>query len=109
MKKKRLNKIKDFEKKTIFGLKITSFLLVILGILVIATVVLTIETSASGAEMAMLESEEELLKKENKMLKAEIIESTSLSKISKIAQERQLKKATKIIYITEEETVAKLP
>ena len=109
MKKSKAKKLKDLEKSTVFGLKITSFFGIILGVLAVATVVVTIETSAAGAELAELEKEEALLGKENVELKGKIVQSTSLTRISEAAEELELKKASKIIYITEEEIVAKLP
>lgn len=109
MKKSYAVKIKDLEKSKVFGLKITYFIGVILGILVLATVFVTIETSAAGAELAVLEKEEALLNKERVELKSKIVRSTSLSKISEAAKDLDLKKVSKIIYITEEEIVAKLP
>ena len=109
MKKSYAVKIKDLEKGKVFGLKITYFFGVILGILVVATVIVTIETSVAGAELAVLEKEEASLNKERVELRSKIVQSTSLTKISEAAKDLDLKKVSKIIYITEEEIVAKLP
>lgn len=109
MKKSKTILIKNLEKSKVFGLKITSFFGAILGILVVATVFVTIETSAAGVELSMLEKEEALLYKENVELRSKIVQSTSLSKVNEAAKDLDLKKASKIIYITEEETVAKRP
>ena len=109
MKKYTSKKLKNIDKSKVFGLQITSFLGAILAVLVLVTVIVTIETSASGAQLAYLENEETMLTQENTELKAKIIQSTSLNKIGEVAKGKDLKKATKIIYITEDETVAKIP
>lgn len=108
MLKKSKNMKKTNSKKTIkfrFGYLLGFFLL----LLAIAAVYLTIVTSAAGAQLSYLEEEEERLNEENTQLKNRLVSSTSLSEIEEKAAQLGLKKAEKIIYISQEDTFAKLP
>ena len=88
-----------------FGHLLGLFLL----LLAVAAVYLTIVTSAAGAQLSHLEKEREKLNEENTYLRNKLVTSTSLSEIEVKASELGLKKAEKIIYISEEDSFAKLP
>lgn len=72
-------------------------------------VFLTIQTATSGAEIAKLESEEERLKEQNQTYKEDILDKSSLKITGEKAGELGFIKPLQIVYLTEEETVAKLP
>ena len=78
-------------------------------LLAVAAVYLTIITSAAGAQLSYLEEESKKLNEENTYLKNKLVTATSLSEIELKASELGLKKAEKIIYISQEDTFAKLP
>lgn len=86
------------------------FIILILAVpLVAASIFLTVEMASSGAELSFLESDEAALKSENQRLEAELISASSLSQFENIYESLGFIKPEKIIYITEEEAVAKLP
>ena len=81
----------------------------ILGVFLIGVVFFTIQTATSGAYLANLEEQEAKLLKESKALKQELAESTSLIAVGEDAEEIGFGKPQKVIYIKEEDTVAKIP
>lgn len=103
---KKETKIINF---SLLGVKIAYPLGAVLAILVIGTVFLTVEATASGASLVNLERQQQQLIQENVDLKNQIVGVTSLSQIKENAQDLGFLKATNIIYITEEETFARLP
>lgn len=101
--------MKKTDAKNILKYKFGYLLGFLLLLLAVAAVYLTIVTSAAGAQLSYLEEESEKLNEENTYLKNKLVTSTSLSEIEIKAAELGLKKAEKIIYISQEDTFAKLP
>lgn len=101
--------MKKTNSKKVSRLSLSYLLGFLLLLLAIAAVYLTIVTSAAGAQLSHLEDEERRLTEENTYLKNKLVTSTSLSEIEEKALELGLRKAEKIIYISEEDTFAKLP
>lgn len=64
---------------------------------------------ASGSKFALLEKEEQELIRKNKGLRAEIMETTSLIKISERSETLGFARPIETIYINQADTVAKLP
>ncbi|MBI2066167.1 hypothetical protein HYT60_01530 [Candidatus Woesebacteria bacterium] len=86
------------------------FIVWILAIpLVAASIVTTVEMASSGAELSLLTSQEAALRSENQRLGAELVSASSLSQFENTYESLGFIRPEKIIYITEEEAVAKLP
>jgi len=81
----------------------------VLFVFLVFGVFLTIQTATSGAEIAKLENEEERLKEQNQTYKEDILNKSSLKITGEKAGELGFIKPPRIVYLTEEETVAKLP
>ncbi len=73
------------------------------------SVFFTIQTSAYGATLAALERQALDLTEENELLQSQIVQSSSLSSINEMTEDLGFIKPTKVLYITDEETVAKVP
>ncbi len=89
--------------------KIQFVLVPTLALFVVAIVFFTIEVSTLGAQLAELENEETRLIKEKQELSVQLIDASSLSEIGEKAEDLGFKKPANIVYISEEEAVAKLP
>ena len=81
----------------------------ILGVFLIGVVFFTVQTATSGAYLTNLEGQETKLLKERKALKQELAESSSLIAVEEEAEKVGFDKPQKVIYIKEEDIVAKLP
>lgn len=81
----------------------------VLVLFVTGTVFFTIQTATSGARLAKLEQEEADLIKENQKYSNQLIELTSLTSVKESAEDLGFGKPERVIYLTEEEAVAKLP
>lgn len=77
-------------------------------IFLLGSVFFTIQTSTSGAVLVNLEDNAAILSKENEALKREVSKTTSLRAVEEKASEMGLAKPKLVIYITDEESVAKL-
>lgn len=106
---RNLKKETQINNLRFLGVKITYLLGTVLAILVIGTVFLTVEATASGASLVNIERQQQKLIQENVDLKNQIVGITSLSQIKENAENLGFHKATNIIYVTEEETFARLP
>lgn len=81
-----------------------------LGVILVGlTVYVTIESSTSGAELSNMEKIEAKLTQENDDLSNELVGNSSLNTLESKASELGFAKPTKILYIGEEQKVAKLP
>ena len=75
----------------------------------VITVFFAVEQAAKGSEIAVLENEETTLNKENRELTDKLVQVSSLNEVNKKANELGFTKPTKLIYVSEKESVAKLP
>ncbi len=82
---------------------------VALAAFVAVSIFFTIQTSAYGATLASLEKQSQELKDKNEELKSKMVQSSSLSLIQDRTEELGFIKPSKVLYITNEETVAKIP
>lgn len=89
--------------------KLSLFLLPVALLLLIATVFISIETSSFGDKLSQVRKQENLLSEANKNLSDKLVKSSSLTFVEKKAEELGYKRPEKVFYITEKETVAKLP
>ena len=80
-----------------------------LALFAICNIYFAIQTSASGATISQLEEEESRIIQENQRLAGELIELNSLKDLEKEAEDLGFAKPEKIIYITDDATVAKVP
>lgn len=102
MKPTKNKKIKIVNKRS-------AVIWVILVLFAICNIYFAIQTSASGAIISQLEEEESRISQENKRLASELIELDSLKNLEKEAEDLGFAKPGKIIYITGDATVAKVP
>lgn len=89
--------------------KRSALIWVMLALFAICNIYFTIQTSASGARISQLEEEESRIIQENQRLAGELIELNSLKNLEKEAEDLGFAKPEKIIYITDDDTVAKVP
>jgi len=82
---------------------------VVVGIFIVFNIFFTIQISTSGAELSDLQDEKERLIEENQALEREIVKNSSLRNLEKDADTLGFIKPQKVIYITEEQVVAKAP
>ena len=82
---------------------------VVLAVFAVVQLFLTLQTVSSGAKLASLEQKEEDLTKENKELTLQLVEASSLTKLSEKAIDFGFAKPQSTVYLTQEENVAKLP
>jgi hypothetical protein len=108
MKYKKSKKISKKDKGSGF-LNKRALLWLIFGTFLTGAVFFTIQISASGAVLADLEQKEGKFLKENDALKRELAKSTSLITIEEQASQIGFAKPERVIYISGEENVAKLP
>lgn len=95
--------------KKVGGVKIPFYLLGLGVIFLITTVFFTIEISTLGAKLNSLQREEARLVNENKRLKDTLVNTTSLTSVEDVAEDLGFGKPDTVLYISEEEAVAKLP
>lgn len=93
----------------LLGFKIPLFMLPILVIFGLATIFLTIEAATSGAKLANLEQKANLLARDNENLEQQLVTSSSLTDLGKKADELGFAKPQSVLYISNQEAVAKLP
>lgn len=105
---KRKNKSKK-KKTEVLGIKVPLYMLPVLIAFGIATVYLTIEAATSGAKLAELERKASELARENQKLSSEIVRQSSLKDLGERAEEMGFTKPSEVVYISDEEAVAKLP
>ena len=84
-------------------------MLPILVIFGLATIFLTIESATSGAKLASLEQKVYTLTKENENIEQQVVNSSSLTDLGKKADELGFAKPQSVLYISNQEAVAKLP
>lgn len=82
---------------------------ILLGVFVVVTIFFTIQTATSGATLAQLERDGETVIEENRTLSRQLIYLNSLSSLEKEAKGFGFEKPQKVIYIFEDEAVAKAP
>ncbi len=80
---------------------------IFLGLLVILTILFTIELTSKGNELLKYEEEKKAFQIENRELTSLLISNTSLVRIKKKAEELGMVKPEKVIYLIQEELVAK--
>lgn len=85
------------------------FLWALIAVFVMANVYFTVELATSGAEIANLEKKEVELSQENNLLREQLSKTTSLNEIAQKADEMGFAKPARIVYLSGEEPVAKLP
>lgn len=83
---------------------LTSFIVFLVG-----TVFFAIESATTGSEIVSLEREGAILSQENRELSDRIIKASSLSAVQTKAAEFNFAKPEKIVYLSGEETIAKVP
>jgi len=91
--------------------KITSRLLatVTLGVFIMLYLFMTLQMVSSGTKLASLEKKEGELTKRNKELTLQLVEASSLTKLNQKAEDLGFVKPNSTVYLTQEDTVAKLP
>ena len=82
---------------------------VFLAVLLVSQVFISLQISSSGTQLAAFEKEAEDLFFENRKLQDLLITSTSLSGVREKAEQLEFSKPANIIYISPEDTVARLP
>lgn len=80
-----------------------------IGVFVIFNIFFTIQISTSGAELSDFQREKDRLLQENQDLERQIIRLSSLRNLEKDAESLGFIKPQKVIYITEDQVVAKAP
>lgn len=80
-----------------------------LAVLAAVSVYFTIEMATSGAEVARMEKREIALVKENRTLSDSIVKLSSLNQIEQKAQEMGFNSPQQVLYLGQEDPVAKLP
>lgn len=96
-------------KKSNLLSRVKIYILVLpIAIFGIITVFFAIQSGASGAKLTMLESEIRQLGRENKDLSDELVNSTSLSEISRSTEERGFTTPSEIVYVSRDSEVASL-
>jgi len=105
MNRARLNKPEKIKIK--FNARFISG--IVLGSFAVIYLFLTLQTVASGAKLASLEKEESELTKQNKEYTLELVEASSLMKIGQKAEDLGFAKPQSTVYLSREDTVAKLP
>jgi hypothetical protein len=103
------HKPKGKKSFVIFGTEIPSFLAAFLFVLFISTVFFAIETTVLGGRLAKLEIERSELAAKNTELSNQLVKSTSLNSIQEKTGDLGYTKPEQIIYITQEDVVARLP
>ena len=89
--------------------KISKSLLAILAVPLIITVFYAIQISSLGAILVNLESKNKSLVDENISLNSEVMKSGSLTSASEKAEELGFSRPSSIIYLNNQESVARLP
>lgn len=87
----------------------TAWTWTILGLFAITCVLFTIQTATSGARLSLLEKEETEISEKNQILERELIYLNSLSNLEEGAESLGFVEPQKIMYISEDEIVAKVP
>ena len=102
IKLSKINKPKLSNKKTTLAW-------VIFGILAVSFIFFTIQTSTSGATLSRLEEDKGSILEENQVMRSKFIYLSSLKNLEEQAEKLGFVKPQKIIYISEDEIVAKIP
>ena len=89
--------------------KITRISWIVLILFAVGGIYLTISTANAGAKLAYLEGLETKIVEENQRLKRELVELNSLKSLEVRAGELGFSRPDKLIYLTEDKTVAKIP
>jgi len=100
------NKMHSGTKLVINGRLIASC---VLGIFMVFYLFVTLQTVSSGAKLASLEKNENDLNKENRELTLQLVEASSLTKLGEKAGDLGFAKPQETKYLTQEDSVAKLP
>jgi hypothetical protein len=93
-------------KKNIQKTKINKIPVYMVLFLVIAQIVVSLQTVAHGSELSILEGEREQIQSENKEFNAQIIESSSLTKLNQRSEELGFADPSKTLYLKTDEEVA---
>lgn len=99
------------KKKLKFKLpkKLKKLTWVFLVLFAVGGIYLTISTANAGAKLAYLENLEADILEENQRLKGELIGLSSLKSLEDKAKELGFDRPNKLIYLTEDDPVAKIP
>ncbi len=89
--------------------KIKYLLWFVLSVLVVANVYLSIESATSGAEIVYQEVQEKILSEEGNSLSEGLLKIASLKQVEGQAVDLGFGKPANILYLNDEESVAKLP
>lgn len=89
--------------------KIKYLLWFVLSVLVVANVYLSIESATSGAEIVYQEVQEKILSEEGNSLSEGLLKIASLKQVEGQAVDLGFGKPASILYLNDEESVAKLP
>ena len=89
--------------------KLSKPILGVLAVVLIITVYFAIQISSLGATLVDLENNNKKLSDENLKLTSEIMKSGSLSQASEKAEELGFSGPSRVIYLSREDSVAKLP
>lgn len=106
----KLTKKKMYSKKTrVLGLNVPLFMAPIFVVLIVASVFIMIDVATSGSKLAKLEKEKASLSRENGEIKEKLIGDSSLTELSNKAEDLGFAKPQSVIYVTDIDTLAKLP
>lgn len=75
----------------------------------VVTVLVTIQTSLVGSKLAKLEKEEDQLAKQNGEILSQLARRSSVTQIASDAENLGFGKPGNIVYLNNQETIAKLP
>lgn len=95
--------------KTIKSNKLPKIFWVVLALFAVGGIYLTISTANAGAKLAYLENLEADGVKENQRLKGELIGLNSLRNLEEKADELGFTRPSRLLYLTEDDAVAKIP
>jgi hypothetical protein len=86
-----------------------TLLIAFCGVLALSSVFMTIEAATSGAEVVRIEKTQAAISDENRALEETLVKSLSLAELEEKSTELGFVKADNLVYITLQESVAKLP
>ena len=101
----KVNKINQDKKRINKRILLWMLTVVFIGV----QIFLTIQTAVSGARLASLESEKRKAIEQNKQLSEILVSNVSLSGLNDDAEQLGFVKPQNMMYVGEEETVARLP
>ena len=77
-------------------------------VLVVIHIFVSLQTVAYGSEISILEKEKEKMERENRLLTSEVVEATSLIKLSEKSEDFGFSNPEQTLYLSQDEEVAVL-